>query len=151
MERYEISQAIVKALRRCGHFLHYKMGDKAGQRRIFFALLKQGEVLQRDLQDMLGVQSGSISEIVGKMESEGLVEKVRSEADGRNLVLKLTERGAGQAERQRSEYDGKIASMMSCLDDSEQEELFFLLEKLTKHWERLDGDADFSSPASDGK
>lgn len=151
MEREETSERLIKKLRQCGHFLYYRMGDKAGQRRIFFALLERKEILQHELQEILGVRSGSLSEIVGKMEADGLIEKGRSETDGRNFVLRLTERGRLLAERSREEYAGKVALATSCLSAAEQEELLKLLEKLTARWERLETDGEFCSVSPDPK
>ena len=64
MEEDHNSYAIIRHLRRCGHFLYFKTGGKTGRRQIFYILLQRGEVLQRELQDLLGVQSGSLSEII---------------------------------------------------------------------------------------
>lgn len=137
-EQKAISENIILNLRRCGHFLHYKMGDKAGRRRIFFALLQHEELLQRDLQDILGVQSGSMSEIINKMEADGLIEKGRSETDGRNFVVRLTAEGKQAARFNRSDYDRKIELMMNCLDTSQQELLLELLNTVTAHWKKFD-------------
>lgn len=140
----ERSHAIVKALRRCGHFLYYKMGDKGGQRRIFYVLLTESEVLQRELQDRLGLQSGSLSEIVNRMESEGLLQRGRSREDGRNVVLRLTQKGRQQAMRSVKQWNEQVEQMMSCLDESRQQALLDSLEALLTHWETLEKTMAFS-------
>lgn len=56
-------ERIIEYLGACGRFLHYKMGEKAGRRRIFTILSKAKELPQRELQDILGICSGSLSEI----------------------------------------------------------------------------------------
>ena len=61
-------ERIIEYLGACGRFLHYKMGEKAGRRRIFTILSKAKELPQRELQDILGICSGSLSEILAKME-----------------------------------------------------------------------------------
>lgn len=148
-QKTPLSHEIIKNLRQCGHFLHFKMGGKAGRRRIFFALLKHKELLQRELQDILEVQSGSLSEMIIKMEANGLVEKVRSKKDGRQLVLKLTPKGVIQAEYSQEEYERRVEKMMSCLSGDEQRELYDLLETMVMHWRNLEVDETFSLALSD--
>ena len=48
-------ERIIEYLGACGRFLHYKMGEKAGRRRIFTILSKAKELPQRELQDILGI------------------------------------------------------------------------------------------------
>lgn len=145
MEEDHNSYAIIRHLRRCGHFLYFKTGGKTGRRQIFYILLQRGEVLQRELQDLLGVQSGSLSEIIIKMEADGLIEKVRSRRDGRLLVLQLTEEGHRQAELSCRRYERQVEKMLSCLTDQQREELLTILNLLAEHWTVLDTDEDFLS------
>ena len=42
-------ERIIEYLGACGRFLHYKMGEKAGRRRIFTILSKAKELPQREL------------------------------------------------------------------------------------------------------
>ena len=145
MEEDHISFEIIRHLRRCGHFLYFKTGGKTGRRQIFYILLRRGEVLQRELQDLLGVQSGSLSEIIIKMEADGLIEKVRSRRDGRLLVLQLTEEGRRQAELTCARYGRQVEKMLACLTDRQQKELLATLNLLAEHWTALDTDEDFLS------
>lgn len=142
---------IINGIRQCGHFLHFKMGGKAGRRRILFTLLKNKELLQRELQDMLGVKSGSLSEMIIKMEMDGLIEKVRSKKDGRQLVLKLTDAGVVQAELSQKEYERKVVKMMSCFTWDQQYQLHELLKTMTIHWKELEEDEDFNFPLLEDK
>lgn len=139
---------LVKQLRQCGHFLHYRMGGKAGKRRILAALLEHGEILQRDLQDVLGVQSGSLSEMIIKMEAEGLVEKLRSKQDGRNLVLRLTPEGIVRAKSSQLEYNAQLEEMMACFSEGQMRELSGLLETMTTHWKEIEKGWDPSGQGS---
>lgn len=133
-----LATATVKQLRQCGHYLYYKMGGKAGRQRILKELTEHPELLQRELQDILGVQSGSLSEVIIKMEAEGLVEKIRSEKDGRNFVLKLTEKGKGQAKYFMEEYEGRVEQMMSCFSEEQLENLHELLRVMLGHWNEIE-------------
>ena len=133
-----VPDGILQRIRRCGYFLHFKTGGRSGRRRIFFMLSKWGELRQRELQDMLGIQSGSLSEVVIKMEADGLIEKVRSQADGRQMVLRLTEAGQRQAQAVREEYLQRAEEMLSCFPPEQQVELLAMLDTLTDHWTVLE-------------
>ncbi len=145
MEEDHISYEIIRHLRRCGHFLYFKTGGKTGRRQIFYILLRREELLQRELQDLLGVQSGSLSEIIIKMEADGLIEKVRSRRDGRHLVLQLTEEGRRQAELTCRRYERQVQKMLSCLSPQQKRDLLKTLNLLAEHWTALDNDEDFLS------
>lgn len=129
---------LIRLLRFCGHFLYYRIGGKTGRGRILNVLKDHQELLQRELQEILGVQSGSMSEIVIKMEAEDLVEKAKSTKDGRQLVLRLTQKGQEEAARYRTEFERRVSQMTACLSPEELTELIRLLERLQLHWEDLE-------------
>ncbi|MFR5869488.1 MAG: MarR family winged helix-turn-helix transcriptional regulator [Acutalibacteraceae bacterium] len=133
-----ISHEVIHQLRFCGHFLYFRMGDKEGKRRILVALLDHKELLQRELQDVLHIKSGSLSESIIKMEADGLLKKEKSEKDGRCLVLKLTEKGKRRAEQLKQEYDVRVREMLSCLTEEQCEQLHGLLEPVINHWQALE-------------
>lgn len=149
MEHNELCHEVIRNLRQCGHFLYFKTGGKTGRRRIFYFLLQRGELPQRELQDLLCVQSGSLSEIIIKMEADGLIEKVRSRRDGRRLVLQLTAEGRRQAEESCRKYERQVEKMLSCLSPDQKTALLDTLELLIAHWAVLDTDEDFLSPGGE--
>ena len=102
------------------------------------ALLDHKELLQRELQDILHIKSGSLSECIIKMEADGLLKKKKSEKDGRCLVLKLTQKGKLCAEQLKQEYDVRVREMLSCLTEEQCEQLHGLLEPVTGHWKALE-------------
>ena len=102
------------------------------------ALLDHKELLQRELQDVLHIKSGSLSESIIKMEADGLLKKEKSEKDGRCLVLKLTEKGKRRAEQLKQEYDARAGEMLSCLTEEQCKQLHDLLEPVTGHWQALE-------------
>ena len=102
------------------------------------ALLDHKELLQRELQDVLHIKSGSLSESIIKMEADGLLKKEKSEKDGRCLVLKLTEKGKRRAEQLKQEYDARAREMLSCLTEEQCKQLHDLLEPVTGHWKALE-------------
>lgn len=89
---------------------------------------------QQELQKKLGIQSGSISEIVGKMEAAGLLCRRRHERDKRKICLTMTEKGRQTLAAMREEKARKDAVLFAALRWEEQEQLQGLLEKLLDDW-----------------
>ena len=121
-------------LRACGHFLHFNMGGKAGRKRVLATLLREGEISQRTLQDLLDIQSGSLSEIHAKIEADGLLEKVKCGSDRRGYILRLTESGQALAKQVTACHEARVDKLLGCLSDDEQLALLAMLDKLTLHW-----------------
>ena len=121
-------------LRACGHFLHFNMGGKAGRKRVLATLLREGEISQRTLQDLLDIQSGSLSEILAKIEADGLLEKVKCGSDRRGYILRLTESGQALAKQVTACHEARVDKLLGCLSDDEQLALLAMLDKLTLRW-----------------
>lgn len=151
MEREDeisLSHQIVRQLRHAGWFLHYKMGGRVGRRRVLMELSARPGLLQRELQQRLDVQAGSLSELLAKMEADGVLTRDKSPDDGRNFVLSLTEQGRTDAARVRSDYDRRVAEMMSCLTQEEREQLHALLNVMLTCWDGLDFEPVDPAPCS---
>lgn len=122
-------------LHSCNKYLFFHVGKGAQQNRAL-SLLVDGPVSQKELQEQLGVQPASVSELISKLEAKGLVERTRSDADRRVVMLSLTEAG-----KQREKIDHGLVSaegLFSCLDDAEQDELIAMLVKLNKSFSEKD-------------
>ena len=82
--------------------------------------------------------SASLSEVVTKLEAEGLLSRERSEVDRRQLTLTLTDEGALRA---RAFVESRLRfekEAFGCLDAEETGELLALLERLSAHWEQIE-------------
>ena len=133
---------------RCGRLLSHCLGKRRGQGRILRTLCQRGEMAQKELQDLLGIQAGSMSEIAAKLEDKGLIVRIRSEEDRRKVFLSITEQGRAWAAQGDEEHiRRRRAELFSTLTDEEQGTLESLLEKLSADWSqrlerRGDGDED---------
>lgn len=58
------------------------MGGRTGRRRILTILSEHPGILQKELQDILKIQSGSLSEVVIKLETDGFAKKARRKPNG---------------------------------------------------------------------
>ena len=133
-----VSHQAIAQLRACGHFLYYRMGGRVGRRRILTLLSEHPNMLQKELQDTLQIQSGSLSEVIIKLEEAGLVEKGKCEKDGRQWTINLTEKGKLQAQRLKTEYNEKVLKMTECLSPEQLDVLNELLSTMLEHWNSID-------------
>ena len=120
---------------RCGRLISHCLGKRRGQGRILRTLCQRGEMPQKELQELLGIQAGSMSEIAAKLEAKGLIVRIRSEEDRRKVSLSVTEQGrAWVAQRNEEHILRHRADLFSALTDEEQRTLETLLDKLSADW-----------------
>ena len=120
---------------RCGQLLSGCLGKRRGQGRILRTLCQRGEMPQKELQDLLGIQAGSLSEIAAKLEAKGLIVRVRSEEDRRKVFLSVTEQGrAWVTQGNEEEILHRRAELFSVLTPEELTMLESLLDKLSTDW-----------------
>ena len=120
---------------RCGRLISHCLGKRRGQGRILRTLCQRGEMPQKELQELLGIQAGSMSEIAAKLEDKGLIVRVRSEEDRRKVSLSVTERGRARVEQSDEAHILRHrAELFSALTPEEQATLEGLLDKLSADW-----------------
>jgi len=121
------SDQLRRLLHNCNKYVFFHVGKGAQQNKAI-SLLLDGPMSQKELQEKLGVQPASVSELISKLETKGLVERTRSESDRRVVMLSLTKEGM-----KREKTTNEIRSteeLFVCLDDEEKDQLISLLEKL---------------------
>ena len=128
------NKELLKTMEMCGHFLYHRRGGKRGQARILKLLIENGEMSQRSIQDILDIKSGSLSELVRKMEAENLISREKDEADRRNITIKITPKGIERAEENSQILKKQEQVMFNSLNDEEQEQLYTFLKKLIDDW-----------------
>ena len=133
-ETRTLEEQLTCLLRFCGKTLHHGMGGKCSQERVLIMVDRRGTVTQRELMDIIGIQSGSMSEVLGKMEEAGLLDRVKNEADKRNVDVMLTEAGKQEAALVRQRRAGLEALLFAPLEEAEKRQLITLLKKLTDAW-----------------
>ena len=119
------------------HFIHHYLGKRRGQGRILRFLNEHGEMTQQELQNLVGVQSGSISEILAKLETAGRITRERDEADKRRVIVSITPLGIEDLRQHEAVRLRRQAVLYDSLTPEEQEEMIRILSKLQKNWEEL--------------
>ena len=124
---------------RCGHKLRNRHGGGHTQGRILKILYYQGPMSQKNLQDKLDIQPGSMSEIAAKLEAKGLICRDRDASDKRKILLTLTDAGRADVENFQKHPAGQQDVSFDALSAEEQQILLNLLEKLIGSWSEADG------------
>ncbi|MBR1496723.1 MAG: winged helix-turn-helix transcriptional regulator [Oscillospiraceae bacterium] len=117
-----------------GHFCRFGFEGKGGQGRVLRILAKDGELNQRELTERLGIQPGSASELLGKLERAGLIERREEETDRRTAAVHLTDAGRERSAAANQEREARIRTLFSALSGEEKDTLLSLTEKLYASW-----------------
>lgn len=133
-DQLDISENLRHLIRSCADYLYRRGGQRNGQGRILRILSHEGEMTQKQLQEMLEIQAGSISEILSKMEDNRLIERLKDHEDKRRMLVSLTQQGAEHVKEYR--LGKKMGDSFSPLTDEEKEQLKILLLKLLDSWKQ---------------
>ena len=133
----DIHGRLVSNLREIGHTLRAVSEGKGSQKRILVVLSQSGAITQSELTERLGIQPGSASEVLGKLEAAGLITRALSEADKRTTDVRLTEAGEAAAKEAYAQRMARNAQMFAFLSEQEKAALLALLERVNEAWDGL--------------
>lgn len=154
-EKLDVNNKLIWNLRDIAHTMRQVSEGRGSQKRILIVLWETGPITQRDLTKRLGIQPGSASEVIGKLETAGLIERTTSVQDHRTVDIRLTEEGLLAAREAAEKRTNRHERMFACLDETEKEELLKLLEKVNTAWEEeywvhtAPWDRDWEEPQKD--
>lgn len=106
-----------------------------GQGRLLILLYLHGALTQRELIELTGRRSSTLSEQLDGMEKGGLIRRCKNEQDKRNVDVELTEQGkkaALEAFRNRQAYADELFGRMP---QRKKQQLAGLLDSLLHTWE----------------
>lgn len=132
----DISQKLIINLREINHVMRSLYEGKGSQKRVLIVLKEVGTITQRELTERLGIQPGSASEVIAKLEDAGNLSRVPSASDHRTMDIALTEQGRILAETLLAQREKRHEEMFSCLSEEEKSSLLGLLEKINEDWEK---------------
>lgn len=101
-----------------------------GQGKILILLYNNGTTSQQEIQQLLDISSGSISEMVGKLVNKNYVIKTQDLQDRRRTMLTITDIGKNHVNEYRSKYIENESNVFEVLTDEEREQLLSILRKL---------------------
>ena len=102
---------------------------------------KNGDsVPQRELMNMFELKAGSLSEVLTKIERDGLIERTLDPQDRRQRIVRLTEEGHAQAMLEQQSRESFRAQALSCFNEDERTQLEDMLARVTAHWKDIEPD-----------
>jgi DNA-binding MarR family transcriptional regulator/GNAT superfamily N-acetyltransferase len=126
-------EARVDAVRRFNRFFTRRIGVlregllhsrfSLTEARVLFELAHSEELTASDLSRELGLDPGYLSRTLARLEQQGLVVRVRSEADGRRRILSLTLDGEEAFSLLDSRSREEVAEMLGGLSEGDQRRL----------------------------
>lgn len=132
----DINDRLIIHLRDISHTMRFLYEGKGSQKRILIILNETGTITQQALTKRLGIQPGSASEVIAKLEHIGLIVRTPSRADRRTVDIALTEDGKKRAREAAVQRSKRHEEMFSCLSEAEKSQLLSLLEKINVNWEQ---------------
>lgn len=108
-----------------------------GQTRILFFLSQQEEVTQKNLCRLMEIRPASMTDVLQRMEKNGLLERKTDETDLRSIRVSITEKG-----RKKAETALKVGEKMEqeCFEKftAEEKEIFIsLMERMIENLAEL--------------
>jgi DNA-binding MarR family transcriptional regulator len=101
---------------------YLRRGRPLAEARLIFEISADGvDVLT--LRSKLGLDSGYLSRLMQSLKMQGLIAMAKGEGDGRRRRVSLTRKGVAERAAYDRLSDNLAASMLGCLDASEQSRL----------------------------
>jgi DNA-binding MarR family transcriptional regulator len=111
---------------------HHHGHTEHAQMRVLAMLRDRHSMNQRELLEMFNVRSASLSEIVGKLEHRGFIERERDEQDRRNFVVTITGQGSAAVAANEDVRRKSVDALFTSLSEEERQQLAELLGKIVR-------------------
>ncbi|MGN1478485.1 MAG: MarR family winged helix-turn-helix transcriptional regulator [Acutalibacteraceae bacterium] len=134
MIKSDKNEGLILNFRDINHTMRALYEGKGSQKQILILLRKSGSITQRELTQRLGIQPGSASEVISKLENSELIVRKASDTDRRTTDIELTVKGAELADQALEQRIRRHDEMFECLSDSEKDQLLSLLKKINTDW-----------------
>jgi DNA-binding MarR family transcriptional regulator/ribosomal protein S18 acetylase RimI-like enzyme len=100
--------------------------------RVLYELARRGETTATLVGEELGLNPGYLSRILRRFQEKRLVERKRSEKDGRQSLLTLTHRGRAAFARLEEESKRQVGAMLDPLSDADRRALVGAMEGIQR-------------------
>lgn len=104
----------------------------SAKREIILAILSDnaGAMRHNQLASAFRVSPSTLSEMLNRLESDGMIERSQDPADRRATLLTLTDRGKRRADEIKEETHRAFSAAFGNLSDDEKRQLIALLHKI---------------------
>lgn len=138
---------ILRATDSHGRDLARAAGLTPVQARVLGLLAAAGAMSQRCLADQLRVAQATVSSLIDRLQSKGLVQRDRSERDRRQILLTLTQAGHAALERAPDPLHDRFVARFEAMTEVEQAAIVAALERVAH---LLDAEKLDAAPMLDG-
>ncbi|WP_421902607.1 MarR family winged helix-turn-helix transcriptional regulator [Maridesulfovibrio sp.] len=130
MELSTLLQYASRLMGRMHHCHHHMHQGQHAQGKVISILLEHGPMSQSQLLEILDIRSSSLSELISKLERNGLISRERNEADRRSFIVSATKEAEEVFSNQGNAERESIEQLFPSLENKEKEELRRLLLKI---------------------
>ena len=114
-------------------YLRREHGTTLPRFDVMAALRRRGEpVTMGELSRMLLVSNGNATDVVGRLEAEGLAVRIPCVEDRRTVRAALTDQGRTLFDRMAAGHEAEVARIFAPLDDDDLDAARDVLRKLTR-------------------
>lgn len=114
-------------------YLRREHGTTLPRFDVMAALRRRGEpVTMGELSRMLLVSNGNATDVVGRLEAEGLAMRIPCVEDRRTVRAALTDAGRALFDRMAAGHEAEVARIFGPLDDDDLDAARDVLRKLTR-------------------
>lgn len=106
-----------------------------GQGRLLVLLNRYGALTQRELIELTGRRSATLSEQLDGMEKSGLIARRKNEQDKRNVDVELTEQGKKAAIEAMQNRQAYADELFDTIPQRKKQQLAGLLDSLLHTWD----------------
>lgn len=138
IELYTALHQLERQLHRSAHRIFHSKGHYREQSRLLFLISENEGIIQRDLAGEMDVRPSSMTEMLGKIEQLGLIERKQDEKDQRVMHIFLTEKGKAEAKESKNDTERLTAALFEGLSDEEFDQMLLLTRKLCDHLDTMD-------------
>lgn len=146
MDRTDISlialRRILRATELYGRELARSAGLTAVQFRVLQVVAETGQSTPKDISTRMGVTQATMTSLIDKLESKGLVARLRSDADKRQTNVTLTAEGATTMEAAPDALQQRYVRNFEALADWEQAMIVAALERVAGMLDARDLEAE---------
>lgn len=132
---------ILRATELYGRDLARDAGVTAVQLRVLQIVSESDGCHPSEIADRMGVTQATISVLIKKLESYGLIERRQSESDRRQVDLTITDKGRAKVEVAPDALQQRYVAQFESLPDYEQAMLVAVLEKVAAMLDAAEIDA----------
>src|SRR5262245_49965772 len=100
--------------------------------RVLYELANRDQLTASDLCRELGLDPGYLSRILARLEQQGAIDKVRSEVDGRQRLLRLTQDGQSAFAVLDQRSRDEVAELLNDLSEADQKRLLEAMQTIER-------------------